>query len=263
MIRFLAGDRPALLWWRLLCVLAVLNVCLWLIAWQFGAPGFYSAAQLGLSGVYVFVCAYRSLLPRVDLERFVVVDSRYSSIFLGRCAATLAEICFGIQLGLLVHQLGAHAGLPWVQSAAWAIPVFPFAAQFFCWHSVLTLNHITQAVESLLWAVGFSLMAGLLTVVALVTNGVAQMFAAAGIVVSAVFVTYVLGVDVPLYVRRFKFNRMTGDEYLSIAQGARDAMERRVPSHNWEHWKEDAAWLTPYFSAGVWFSVALVFVPGV
>ena len=109
------------------------------------------AAMSAVSGVYVLVCAYRSVLPRVDLERLVVVDTHLSSIFLGRAAATVAEICFALQLGLLVHQLGVHANLPWVQTAAWAVPVFMVVAQGFCWHSVLTLNHITQAVESLLW----------------------------------------------------------------------------------------------------------------
>lgn len=74
--------------------------------------------QLALSGVHVLVCAYRSVLPRVDLERQVVVDTCLSNIFLGRAAATVAEICFAIQLGLLVHQLGVHASLSWVQRAA-------------------------------------------------------------------------------------------------------------------------------------------------
>ena len=252
-----------MLWWRALCVLATVNICLWLAVWHFApSANFHNALQLALSGVYVLVCAYRSVLPRVDLERLVLVDSRLSSIFLGRTAATVAEICFGIQLGLLVHALGAQAGLPWVQSAAWAVPFFTIAAQLFCWHSILTLNHITQAVESLLWAAGFSWMAALLAVVAMDTSGLVQTLACAGIAVSVVFVAYVLGVDVPMYVRRFRNGQAIGRRYLSISQGARDAMERRVPAHSWESWKDDAVWLTPYFSAGVWLSIALVFVPG-
>lgn len=250
-------------WWRALCGLAVVNICLWILVWRYSPSGnAHATLQLCLSGVYVLVCAYRSVLPRVDLERLVVVDSRLSSIFYGRAAATVAEICFGIQLGLLVDQLGARAGLVWVQDAAWAVPVFTFAAQFFCWHSVLTLNHITQAVESLLWAAGFSWMAALLAVVAMDSSGPVQMLAATGIAVSSVFVAYVLGVDIPLYVRRFRKGKAIGLEYLSLAQGARDAMERRVPDMRWDSWKDDALWLTPYFSAGAWISMALVFVSG-
>ena len=256
-------DDRALFWWRALCGLAVMNICLWIAVWRYSpSADSHATLQLCLSGVYVLVCAYRSVLPRVDLERLVVIDSRLSSIFLGRTAATIAEICFGVQLGLLVHQLGAYAGLPWVQSAAWAVPVFMTVAQVFCWHSILTLNHITQAVESLLWAAGFSWMAALLAVIAMDTSGPVQMLATAGIAASAVFVTYVVAVDVPMYIRRFRDGKAAGLRYLSLAEGARDAMRRRVPSHSWEKWKDDAAWLTPYFSAGAWISMALVFVPG-
>jgi hypothetical protein len=93
--------------------------------------GLHGRLQLALSGVYVLVCAYRSVLPRVDLERLVVVNTRLSNIFLGRAAATVAEICFALQLGLLVDQLGVHAGMSWVQTAAWTVPALPLQ----CWLS--------------------------------------------------------------------------------------------------------------------------------
>ena len=257
------ADAGVLSWWRALCAIALLNVGLWLAVLQFGpGSGVHAGLQLALSGVYVLVCAYRSVLPRVDLERLVVVDTRLSSIFLGRSAATVAEICFALQLGLLVHQLGLHAGLPWVQMAAWAIPVFMVVAQGFCWHSVLTLNHITQAVESSLWAAGFSWMAALLGAIALGSSGWVQALAIAGIVGSLSFVAYVLCVDVPMYWRRYQHGRAHGQAYMRLDQGARDAWQRRVPSGNWAAWRADALWLTPYFSFGVWVSIAMVFVPG-
>lgn len=258
-----SADTAVLSWWGVMCALAALNVCLWLAMWHFGpVGGVHGGLQLALSGVYVLVCAYRSVLPRVDLERLVVVDTRLSSIFLGRAAATVAEICFALQLGLVVHQLGVHAGLPWVQRAAWAIPVFMVVAQGFCWHSVLTLNHITQAVESLLWAAGFSWMAVLLVAIALVSGGWVGSLAIFGILGSMAFIAYVLGVDVPMYWRRYRHGRERGQAYMRLDQGARDAWQRRVRSGNWSAWKADALWLTPYFSIGVWISIAMVWVPG-
>jgi hypothetical protein len=250
-------------WWRSLRAIAFLNVCLWLAVMHLGpAEGVHGGLQLALSGVYVLVCAYRSVLPRVDLERLVVVDTHLSSIFLGRAAATVAEICFALQLGLLVHQLGVQANLPWVQTAAWAVPVFMVVAQGFCWHSVLTLNHITQAVESLLWAAGFSWMAALLAIVAIDGSGWVSGLALFGIFGSIAFVAYVLGVDVPMYWSRYQHGRTRGQTYMRLDQGARDAWQRRVPSGNWAAWKADALWLTPYFSVGVWLSIAMVCVPG-
>lgn len=255
------ADHKALSWWGLLCALAGLNVGLWLLVWQ-ASPGSdpYVAWHIPLSGVYVLVCAYRSVLPRVDLERLVLVDSFLSSIVLGRTAATVAEICFAVQIGLLVHQLGAMAGLPIVQQVAWAIPVFMTVAQGFCWHSVLTLNHITQAVESLLWAAGFSLTAALLAIVAGHSSGWVQSTAIVGLAGSLAFVTFVLAVDAPMYLRRHREGRARGLSYLSLAGGARDACFRRVPSRQWAAWKEDALWLTPYFSLGAWVSIAMVWV---
>lgn len=252
----------ALAWWRALCVLGISNICLWLAIWYFSpVADTYVAMQLALSGVYVFVCAYRSVFPRVDLERLVVVDSSLSSIFLGRSAATIAEICFGIQLGLLVHQLGVYADLPWLQQAAWVITLCTIVAQAFCWHSILTLNHITQAVESLLWAAGFSWMAALLGIIAMDTGGLVRALAIAGVLGSLAFVTYAIAVDIPLYLRRFRDGRRAGQRYLSITEGARDAWERRELSHSWDRWRDDALWLTPYFSVGAWLSMALVFLP--
>jgi hypothetical protein len=256
-------DAGVLSWWRALCAIAVLNIGLWLAVLNFGPiGGDYRGLQLALSGVYVLVCAYRSVLPCVYTERLVMVDTHLSSIFLGRSAATIAEICFGLQLGLLVHQLGVHAHMPWVQTAAWAIPVFMAVAQAFCWHSVLTLNHITQAVESSLWAAGFAWMAALLGVIAMGSNSAwIQALAVFGILISLAFVAYVLGVDVPMYWRRYQHRRAQGHTYMRIDQGARDAWNRRVPSGSWNAWKADALWLTPYFSVGVWISIAIVCVP--
>lgn len=254
-------DEQALSWWRVLCAVAVVNVCLWLLVWySHPGPGVYAGWHLTLSGIYVAVCAYRSVLPRVDLERLVLVDSIWSSIALGRTAATVAEVCFAVQIGLLVHQLGTEAGLPWVQRAAWFIPLFMTLAQAFCWHSVLTLNHITQAVESSLWAAGFSLTAALLAVVAGHSSGWVQAVATTVLVGSMAFVLYVLAVDVPMYLRRHREGRTRGQAYLSLARGARDVWQRREPSGQWAAWKEDALWLTPYFSVGAWFSIAMVLV---
>ena len=59
----------------------------------------------------------------------MVLDTRLSSNFLGRAEATVAGTCFVLQLGLLVHQLGVHAGMPWVQKTAWADPMFMVVAR--------------------------------------------------------------------------------------------------------------------------------------
>jgi hypothetical protein len=87
------------------------------------------------------------------------------------------------------------------------------------------------------------------------------MLAIAGTIGSVAFVAYAIVVDIPLYLRRFHSHRALGQQYLSVAQGARDAWGRREMSRNWESWRDDALWLTPYFSVGAWISMGLVFLP--
>jgi len=142
------------------------------------------------------------------------------------------------------------------------VPIFMVVAQVFCWHSVLTLNHITQAVESMLWAAGFSWMAALLGIIALGSSGWVNSLALFGALCAMFFVLFVLGVDVPMYWRRYRHGRARGQAYMRVDQGVHDARHRRVPSGSWSAWKADALWLTPYFSLGVWVSIAMTCVPG-
>ena len=121
--------------------------------------------------------------------------------------------------------------------------------------------HITQAVESMLWAAGFSWMAGLLAIIALDSSGWVHALAIFGILCSTAFVIYVLSVDAPMYWRRYQHGRSRGLTYMRLDHGARDAWRRRVRSGSWSAWKADALWLTPYFSVGVWISIAIVLVP--
>ena len=106
-------------------------------------------------------------------------------------------------------------------------------------------------------------MAALLGIIALDSSGWVHALAIAGILGSVSFVAYMLCVDVPMYWRRYQHGRAHGRVCIRLGQRARDAWHRREQSDNWAAWKADALWLTPYFSFGVWVSIAMVFVPGV
>lgn len=79
---------------------------------------------------------------------------------------------------------------------------------------------------------------------------------------STAFVAYGLAVDALMYWRRYRHGRARGQTYMRLDQCARDPWQRRERSGSWAAWKADALWLTPYFSVGVWVSIAMVFVPG-
>src|SRR5262245_35866377 len=98
--------------------------------------------QLLLSGVYVGVCGFRSLFPRVDVERVCLWDTWLSAILLGRTAATVAELCFALQCALFVHRLSELTSLPLLTAAAYLFVPLVVLAELVCWYSVLSLNHI-------------------------------------------------------------------------------------------------------------------------
>ena len=105
-----------------------------------------------LSGVYVGVCGFRSLFPRIDLERVCLWDTWLSTIFLGRTAATIAELCFALQCGLFVQRLSDITGMSlWYAGASAFVPLV-IVAELVCWYAVLSLNHIGHAIEESLWA---------------------------------------------------------------------------------------------------------------
>jgi hypothetical protein len=66
--------------------------------------------MLFLSAAYVFGCAFRSVLPRADIQRICLFDTWLSSVTVGRSVATVAEICFVAQWAIILHQLGTMTG---------------------------------------------------------------------------------------------------------------------------------------------------------
>jgi hypothetical protein len=75
-----------------------------------------------------------------------------------------------------------------------------------------------------------------------------------GLGLALVFVGFELAHNLPMYLRRMRTARV---DVLSFREGLRDMHERRAVSFAWGDWSGDAAWLTPYFTVGVWLSQAL------
>jgi hypothetical protein len=239
--------------------IAVFNLLLWAVTCL---PFFDSASDPGwhvaLSGIFVAVCAFRSWLPRIDLERYCLVDSPLSSMFLGRSAATIAEICFAVQVALSIRQVGISAHLPWMVTASHFVVPPLVLAQFFCWYSVLTLNHLGHAIEESLWTATMGLVGVCLTVAARHLHGSMLWCASGGAVLALGFVAFMVLVDVPMYLSRWREARREQRAFLSMRAGVQDALTRRIATREWAIWRPEVAWLTGYFSIAVWLSVSLV-----
>ena len=258
----MSDSRKVWTWWTCLRAIAVFNMLVWAVTClpfldsldSASAPG----RQVVLSGIFVIVCAFRSWLPRVDLERYCLVDSPLSSMFVGRSAATVAEVCFAAQVALGLRQIGVAAGMPWIVTVSYFV-VPPLAlAQCFCWYSVLTLNHLGHAIEESLWTATMGLVGVCLAVAARHLDGGMFWCAIGGSVLALAFVAFMTLVDVPMYLSRWREARREQREFLSVRAGMRDALNRRIATRELSIWRPEMAWLTGYFSVAVWLSVSLV-----
>lgn len=257
--RGLTDRRKVATWWACLRATAVLNILLWVITClPLAGNNTLLTWQVALSGVYVGVCAFRSWLPRVDLERYCLVDSPLSSMFVGRSAATVAEVCFAVQVALGLHQVGVIAGVPWIAMASYAVVPPLVVAQVFCWHSVLTLNHLGHAIEASLWTATLAMVGVCSAVAATTLEGTLFWFVAGGATFVVGFVVFMTVVDIPMYVQRWRQARRERPRYLSLREGLQDAWSRRITTRDWLVWRPEAAWLTAYFSVAVWVSLSFV-----
>lgn len=255
----------AVAWWHVqMGAIALLNLVLWALSAAAVARGPVGAntncvLQLVLSAVYMLGCAYRSVLPVYDIPRIVIVESRLSSVMVGRSVATVAELCFAAQWALLLHRFAVLSGSPFGQAVSLAIVPLVVVAECFSWHAVLTTEQRGHMVENSLWGV-----AAVLVVASLLMIGPHRLadfhwpiliWAIGG----AVYAAFIFLIDVPMYWSRWLADRAAGRRYLSIAQGVVDVCRRQVVSYRWEDWKSEMLWMSLYFSLGVWSSISLVY----
>ena len=251
------ADPKLTVWLVSLAALAAFNVGAWIwIARYTSLRTPYAEVQLLLSGIYVAVCGFRSLFPRVDLERVCLWDTWLSAILLGRTAATIAELCFALQCALFVGRLSELTGMPLLQVAGHVFVPLAIIAEVVCWYAVLSLNHIGHVIEESLWALMMLILSVAVGTAALAVEGPLRSMLIAGFLVYAVGAWLTINCDVRMYVRRWR--APADGARLTLATGLRDSQRRRLPTLAWDVWREEVPWMTLYFSIGVWTSLAMV-----
>jgi hypothetical protein len=255
------ADRKTLAWWRLLYTASLVNIALWsAIAYLISDSSDYARYQLILSGVFVAACAFRSALPRVDLERLCLWNNPLSSIFLGRSVATLAELCFSVQCSLLLLRVGETTGSRALLLIGWSLVPLIAVAQLACWYAVLSLNHLGHALEEILWAVMLALLGVGLALSWSHLSPALRPVAGVGLLACAGGVYLMLAIDVPMYVARWRASRAASRRFLTVTEGVVDSVRRRRPASRWSTWRSEVPWMSLYFTVGVWWSLVLVVV---
>ena len=264
------------LWWAALCVISAVNIVAWITDAMKGpgrplrAPGDADVAprrtaQLILSALFVFGCAFRSAFPRGEGQRIVLYDGWISNAFLGRAVATVAELALVGQwtLVLLAYSRGIGSRFGGVV-ARLLLPLIAIA-EVFSWYSALTTNFLGSVIEESIWAATAALMTVVLVQVwqrrARARPRFGRRFLAAAIALNCAYVVFMCTVDVPMYVRRWRDDSQRGHRPLTWREGTRDSLSRWVVTRRWEDWREEVPWMSLYFSAAVWISIALVRAP--
>ena len=255
-------DRLTFRWWQLFCAVSFGNIALWsLAAWgRLGEFDVYQSKQLVLSGLFVAACAFRSIIPRVDLERMCLWDSPLSSVIVGRTVATVAELCFAWQCTLLLFKLSAQTGSSVIGTIGLTVLPIIIVAELACWFAVATLNNIGHAVEEMLWSIMVGLVAVGLVIYWRHTGWATPMWVPIGLIACAGTVALILIVDIPLYITRWRIGKRAGLRYLRVVEGLKDAVVRRRVTQTSDDWREEVLWMSLYFSAGVWVSLGIIFI---
>jgi hypothetical protein len=60
-----------------------------------------------------------------------------------------------------------------------------------------------------------------------------------------------------MYLGRWQADLADGSKPLGALEGLHDARTRWVVTHDFAQWKDEIAWMSLYFSAAVWASLAL------
>jgi hypothetical protein len=276
----LAWSNPLAWWWSLLTLVSSVNIAVWFVLYRqlhepaIGNPGtsateFLLVQSGGLGGAssielmlllcaaYVFGCAFRSFLPRADVQRICLFDTWLSSVAVGRTVATVAEICFVAQWAIILHQLGTMTGSDTTSNAAWVIVPLIVVAECFSWHAVLTTNYLGNAIENSIWAVAFAAVGIGLCRLLPEFDGMVRVVLAVTIIGIAGYLAFLATVDVPMYLNRWRAGVADGSRLMRPLEGLRDVSTRWIVTHDLAEWKDEIAWMSLYFSAAVWASLAL------
>lgn len=263
-------SEGVVFWWSSLCAVGALNILAWSMSAvalnrrrPIMAPDTYAVRrlQLQLSAIYVFGCAFRSVVPVFDVPRICLFNSWVSSVVVGRSVATCAELCFVAQWAVMLRETSRSTGSAVGRFASLAVVPLIAVAEICSWYSVLSTSNLGHVAEESIWGLSAALLViSMITIWPRCTASLRPVLLA-WCIAGAAYVAFMFLVDVPTYWSRWLASEASGGHYLSMVQGAHDVAHRRVVSYRWEDWRSEMVWMSLYFSVAVWLSIALIHAP--
>ena len=272
---WLAWSNPVAIWWCFLLIVSATNIALWFLLhrrfrqWSPRARRGILRVEILvlLCAAYVFGCAFRSVLPRADVQRISLFDTWLSSVLVGRSVATIAELCFVLQWAIVLHQLAHMAKADTARNIAKVIVPLILLAELCSWYAVITTNYLGNTFENSLWAVTFLLIAAALLRLMNDFRGPVRLALGLAVAGITVYLVFLMRIDVPMYFARWQADAANGKELFGVLAGLHDLGTRwtvtRTTSRNGRTklpgcrfisvWQYGRAWR---WAALVWSSTA-------
>ncbi|HAP69130.1 MAG TPA: hypothetical protein DCR04_05295 [Flavobacteriales bacterium] len=267
MIDFSVIPTSVAVWWGGMSAIAVFNLIMLFISRKMLLKKLPNMSQMVqhvrnyqflLASIYTIGCGFRSILPRGDVRRIVLVDHWISAIAIGRSVATIAELAFVAQWAFLLHEIGKGTKDYGVLSISKIIVPMIFIAECFSWYACTTGNFFGTTIEESLWAA-----AAALTMLGFIRGrkhyqGTQKNFLTAGIVAAFGYVVYMVTVDVPAYVNHWIEDQANGKVYASLSEGFHQVATVWRQTYAVADWQYEFVWMSLYFSVAVWISIYIM-----
>lgn len=256
---------PLVFWWyALLCGAAVVNFVLYALTLRRPLSTqperrAYERALRALAAPMVVQCAWRGVFPSLYLFRFTFWDTPLNSILVDRTFACVGELSWQAMIALSIMHIDGEqtkGGTRWVRFTA---AVFVFGvyvlAEATSYYNTATTNELWAAVEVVLDATADALAIPAAIALWCRLPAGERLRSSAGVftllftIFAVGYSAYNLGVDAPMYMRRYHADQAAHKHYFPFVAGLRDAAVRRVPTHRVADWREDMTWMAIYFVA--------------
>ena len=263
-------DWELLIWWSSLSFFSIINIILWIKIknqldrengnWSKNEIQF-STIQAYLSLGYVIVCAFRSFLPRADVQKIVLWDTWFSSVLVGRSVATIGELCLALQLALFLKFISKKYNSYIIDGFSKIIFPILCLAECFSWYSVITTNYIGNTIEESLWCIsgGLILISSLILIKK--SNYKEKTIYIILSLMATSYVLFMVLVDIPMYYNRLIIDLSNSKQYYTLTDGLKNLNSSWVVTHNYSDWNGELSWMFLYFTTAVWMSLGLIRIP--
>lgn len=261
MFAWVRFDNVVAIWWVCLSIAAFFNIGLWFLARRRAQASPTASLLVSLSGVYVFVCAFRSVLPRADVQRITLFDTWLSSVFVGRSVATVAELAFAAQWALLLVAFSHVTRSSWARFIGFTIVPAIAVAEIWSWYGAITTHYLGNVIEETIWGSVFALITTALFAIRHRLAGKAKIICGWVSLGLVGYVVFMFTVDVPMYWSRLQADVLANKPTLGLIEGLVDLNTKWRVTYDIEEWRSEIPWMTTYFTLAVWSSIALCFLP--